>query len=436
MADESNVTGDPSSGYFRDPRARGLKTGRISPRVPRRLPARDRINIARGLVNPGDVDMNQGMLFHPDEVKGGTPLEEIARREGVPTLRPSSSPGFLPGLTGSAKGDVTASEQKIRALQSFQGALAIPNNTIAGSVAHAEGHMTGVAPAEGTSWYADKAADAIQAATRVASERESAVSGVPSHLSAPQMRRSVALFSAQRPWDTGNKQEGSYRISNVENTVNLPAHLAAGGSAKEYKVPAVQEGFPVAGQFAMPQTGDVQEKAASVISGETHPGDPHTSPYDKIATFDSALHFGMTENQALRRHLGNAMVVDTHQARVTGLPDYKVVSNRVGGYDVAAMVNRRAALRAGVKALNRGETPALPIEAQETSWAAVRPSPSVGQMGLFDEDTQGNLTEKNWGKQEKWDQRIRTQMTEGIPEKKAPAKKKSAPKKAAAKKKK
>lgn len=425
MVKPPEIVGDPSSGYYRDPRARGLKSGRISPRVPIRLPARDRIDLARGLVDVGDVYVRQGMLFHPDEIQE-TPISEIAMREGVPTLRPSSMPGFLSGLTGSEGGRTTPTEQKINALTKYKEALAIPDKTIAGAVAHAQSYMTGVAPAAGESWYADKAADAIPAAARRAGEQASE-GGIPAHISGSQMRGAVAQFSAQKPWDQGNAQEGTYRITNVDNPVGLPAHMARGLSPRTYRVGAVSEGFPVAGETVMPQTGDVMEKAGAILSGDVHPGTPHTSQYDKIATFDSALHFGLTQSRPLKRHLSNAMVVDTHQARVGGLPNYDVVSNIKGGYDVAAMVSRRAGLRAGIQALNAGLTPSLPIENQETSWSNIRGGSPLGQMSLFDEKG-GSLVPKNWDKQDKWIERTNRQMVEGRP----PAK--SSPKKAAPKK--
>jgi len=428
------VLGTPETGYYRDPRARGLKSGRISPRVPKRLPARDRIDMARGLVNPGDVDMNQGSLYHPDEI-AVTPLSDLAKRDQVPMLRASSMPGFLPGVEGSETGRVSSTQRKIKALKSFSENLVTPEKTIASSVAHAESFMPGVAPEPGSSWYEDKAADAIVDATSRAAHKVKEATGEPSHLSSPQMRRSVAYFSAQRPWDVGIPSEGTYRISNVENVVDLPAHVARGEDPRTYTVPAVRGGFPVAGKRAMPQTGDVQEKSAEVIKGNVNPSDPHSSEADKIATFDSGLSLGMTRSQPLRRHLHQAMVIDTHQARVAGLPDYDVVANREGGYDVAAMVNRRAALRSGVKQLNAGFTPATPIEGQEGSWKKIREQGGqpLGMMSLLTEDPKtGQLVPNDFDKVSKWNDKVTEQVTSGIPE---PRKKTSKGRKSSAKKK-
>lgn len=412
MANTPNVVGDPSSGYYRDPRARGLKSGRISPRVPIRLPVRDQIDLVRGLVAPGDVDMNQGTLFHPDEIPTKS-IKDMAWEEGVPTLRPSSMPGFLSGLTGSEGGLKTSTEQKINALTKYKEALVIPDKTIAGGVAHARSHMTGVPPAEGEGWYEHKAAAVIPVAARRAGEQASE-GGIPAHISGSQMRGAIAQFSAQKPWDQGNVQEGTYRITNVDSPVGLAAHMAKGLSPRTYRVSAVEEGFPVAGETVMPQTGDVMEKAGDILSGDVHPGTPHTSSADKVATFDPALHFGLTQNRALKRHLANATTVDTHQSRVVGLPNYDLVSNIKGGYDVTAMVSRRAGLRAGLQALNAGLTPALPIENQETSWLNVRPKAPLGHMALFDEK-KGTLVPKNWGKQDKWVERTNRRMVEGRP---------------------
>lgn len=424
MADfEEQITGSPETGYFRDPRARGLRSGRLSPRVPIRPPVRDRVAVRRGLVNPGDVDMNQGMLFHPSEIEQ-VPMEDISKREGIPLLRKSSSAGFLPGVEGSEGGKKTAADRKVRAIREFSEGLAIPNKTIAGSVAHAKSFMTGEKPEN--PWYEKGAAGAIETGTMQAAAEEQRQTGIPSHLTSAQFRRGVALFSAQRPWDTGNKQEGSYRVSNVENVIGLPAHVAQDKDPKEYTVPAVRGGFPVAGQRAKPQTGIVQEKAAEVLRGNVDPSSPHTSEGDKIPTFDTGLGMGMTRSQPMRRHISDAMVIDTHQARVSGLPDYDVVANKVGGYDVAALVNRRASLKAANEAMKLGLEPATPIESQEGSWQKIRasgPEP-LGMMSLFQEDKKtGNLVPTDFEKVKKWSQGVTEQTTKGLPKKKKATKK-------------
>ena len=413
---ESVVTGSPSDGYYRDQRARGLKSGRLSPRIPIRLPARDQIHLARGLSSYGDVHMAQGMLFHPDDpsVQPMRTDAEAAEAEGVPRLRPSSAPGFMSGLTGSPTGRVTAHEQKINAIKAFVGNSTLSDNTIRGAVQSVESHIHNGTRGE---WYDGKAADAIVSVTNSVNQGLDRLN----HINAHQMRRATAHFSAQRPWDSGHAQDGTYKVENVTNLSGLPKHLEQGGEAENYRIQATHKGFPVAGETKMPQTKDAMRKAGNALSTDGSPeatSAPHDSPADKVATFDSALGMGLVRTNAARRHLSDAMTIDTHQAAAAGQANYDVVSNVVGGYDITAMVNRRAFLREGVRSIKRGEKPMLPIEGQSHTWDDVRPTPGLAHMSLFQEKD-GKIVPNDFDKVQKWSDEADKITTEGRPSKKS-----------------
>ncbi len=359
--------GNAGPGYYQT-RGVGNKTGRISPRPQTRASARDLTFAKQGLIDQGVADPNQGQLFNANTEVGprrsdaqivsdkglSMPTEISERKE---RLQFGGARGYMPNLS---------SKQKVTALQSVQEGR-VTSGTYRGGGATAEmmeDRHAAFTKAKPTSWYSGLTSSG-ENDVRMQGDASRAIAqrADRSGVSTQSMTRAAALTSPQAAWDIGTHGSPDYRMPNLNHAeqvvqaTKVAKPYVSRNEAKEIgsQISTTDGGLPTMGAKAAGVYYDEGDK----VSKSIHVGD-HKS--QKAPNFEASLR--MSSPEVAERRIGaTSYTVDRHDAKAAGIGDgKKVLENRKGAYDVAAMSGARGAFKNRV----------LPPDYQAQTWVGQR----------------------------------------------------------------
>jgi hypothetical protein len=356
----------------------GRASGRPSPRVPHRLPAREATLVAHGLMEPGTADVNQGQLFSTAQFQ--RPVADVAREAGVAPPLASSVGGFLPDITGSPSGGRSAHRRKAEALQKFaEVRSAHPVDAgpgLGGAQARHMAHLqqlSDTAP-EGTSWYTtrDPETGHVGPGSSVTGiEQASQRTNTPM----AAMTRATAQISPRVPWSRGNPNYRGYpnleSAEGVARTVRERESRFPGRQAREATLERLGQEAP---GIALPLS---KSRAAVSVGtpGVTSTPLPTGENFAKVPNFNESLSVGQTQiPTAVRAQYAGAYTSDMWDLAAKGLPES--FHKKQGAYSVDKMLSTRTAFK------NRE----LPSKLQERTWeqhrGALDPEPLTASIDV------------------------------------------------------
>lgn len=376
MARLTNRTGgkplDMTPGYFQG-RQQGLKSGRTSPRDAIRPSRSDTVNAAHGIVSTGSIDPNQGQLFNSRQIPA-VPQAELVRRAGGAAPDPlASHKGFMPNLTPKQKvaGIKRLGAARVRTGAS-RGGPAVKESMEDRAAVHAQG--------KDRDWYASRNHEGHLGAGAAGDlvGDVAARQGV-SHARAT---RAVAVTSPRTSWDELNAGPAGHsggmsrpNINSAESVMSAVNQLGAD--------PLHTRIVEAAGSVRGKALGSMMVKAGvEYAKGEPNQPIPVSSAASaKVPNFEQSLHLD-NASKAVQEQASRSYTVDVHDTRSFGGDE--AMLKTAGGYHIAAMTGRRAALKAGE----------LAPRAQSSSWEVIRgreAPESMGSHGLFRQTRAGNI---------------------------------------------
>jgi hypothetical protein len=377
--------GNAGPGYYQT-RGVGNKTGRISPRQQTRASARDLTFAKQGLIDQGAADPHQGQLFNADTEVGprrtdrqivsdkglSMPVEISAGKE---SLEFGGARGFLPNLNN---------KQKMAALNSVQEGR-VQSGTYRGGGATAEmmeDRHAAFGRAKPAPWYSG-VNERGENDVRIQGEAAKAIGSraVRSGVSSQSMTRAAALTSPQAAWDIGTPGSPDYRMPNLSHAeqvvqaTKIAKPYVSRDEAKEIgsQISTTDGGLPTMGAKAAGVYYDEGDKVSKSIHVSDHKS-------QKAPNFEASLR--MSSPEVAERRIGaSSFTVDRHDAKAAGIGDSKVLEQRKGVYDVAAMTGTRGAFKNRV----------LPPDYQAQSWVGQRgPNQHEGEhQGMLRTGTPG-----------------------------------------------
>ena len=406
----------------------GRKTGRAAPRPGghgRTAPRHEMILAEHGLLDKGAADPNQGQLFGPSELPPKETPRESALRTGTPPPLASSRPGFMPGLYESKTKEGPATATTAQAHKRMIGAInRLPAYEMEDGVALGAGntrvetsdHRTGpgehgpnvvppVAEAlrqrmatsalhpQDAPWYASRTEatpqEQIEGAGKYTIGPGSATDMITAAsarhgINYEKMARAVAITSPRTRWTGGTPGTDDFSAPNLESAENVVRNVQ--GAMASTKVTDRSVNYAEIGHASEGKSlGEMKAKAA-VDYVESDPsraipiGDLSSQ---KVPNFNQAL-LQHHPSQAVQRQSALSYTVDTHD--VSSQNSSVDLLKTPGGYAIAHMIGRRAALK------NRE----LPTMAQSRVWMGQKgkePEP-LGEHSLF-ETTRGGKIRPN-----------------------------------------
>lgn len=337
----------------------GRASGRPSPRVPHRLPAREATLVSHGLMEYGTADVNQGHLFSTAQFQ--RPIGDVAREAGVAPPLASSRGGFLPDIGASASGNRSAHRRKAEAIQKFA-EVRSANPVDAGPGLGAQGrHMAHLqqlsdsAP-EGTSWYTKRDPETGHVGPGSSVE---GIQQASQRTNTPMaaMTRATAQISPRVPWSRGNANYRGYpnleSAEGVAGAVRERESRFPGRQAREATLERLGQEAP---GIALPMS-----KGRAAVSVGT-PGVASTplpagEGYQKVPNFNESLSVGQTQIPSrVRAQYAGAYTSDMWDLSAKNLPEN--FHKKQGAYSVDKMLSTRTAFK------NRE----LPSKLQERTW--------------------------------------------------------------------
>ena len=330
----------------------GRKSGRVAPLTPLRQPAREATLVAHGLMEPGKGDTNQGQLFSTKQFE--KPVSQVASEAGVAPPLASSAGGFLPGITASPTGAVSAHQRKVNAIQSFAETRAehpidVPHLTPAGDE-YGEGarHMAHIQKlgeaAPKSPWYTDRDPDtghvtegrAIEGVRTAAAKTDSTM---------PAMTRAVAQTSPQTPWTSGNANSPGF--PNLETATNVGRSVRE----REARNPGVKARESTLERLGRESPGvglSLSKERAAVSLGRPEtastPLPAKTEGMEKVPNFNENLSMGQEQvPTAVRAEYAGAYTSDMHDLAAKNLPE--TLHKTKGQYDMDKMLSARVAFK-------------------------------------------------------------------------------------------
>jgi hypothetical protein len=403
----------------------GRKTGRAAPRPGghgRTAPRHEMILAEHGLLDKGAADPNQGQLFGPSELPPKESPRESALRMGTPPPLASSRPGFMPGLYESKTKEGPGIATTAQAHKRMIGAIErLPAYEMEDGVAlgagntrvEASGHRTGpgehgpnvvppVAEAlrQRMATAAGHPADVPWYASRTETTPQQQIEGAGKWALGPgeatdmitnasarhgigyeKMARVVALTSPRTAWTAGMRGTSDFAAPNLESAENVVHDVQAAQHSSRVTDRSVN--YAEVGHAAEGRSlGEMKAKAA-VDYVESDPasairiGDLSSQ---KVPNFNQAL-LQHHPSQAVQRQSALSYTVDTHD--VSSQNSSVDLLKTPGGYAIAHMVGRRAALK------NRE----LPSMSQSRIWMGQKEKTAepIGKNSLFEETRSGKL---------------------------------------------
>lgn len=350
---------DMTPGYFQG-RQQGLKSGRTSPRDAIRPSRSDSVNAAHGIVSSGSVDPNQGQLFNSRQIPA-VPQAELVRRAGGAAPDPlASHKGFMPGITQKQKvaGIKRLGQTRIRT-GSSRGGPPVKEAMEDRAAVHAQG--------TDRDWYASRNhAGHLGAGAAGDLVGDVAARQGVSHAAAT---RAVAVTSPRTSWSKDNDPHGGRDFGlarpNIESAENVITAVKGLGAD-----PLHNRIVEAAGGAAGRSLGDMKIKAGvELAKGQPNQPIPVSSAASsKVPNFEQSLHLD-NPSKAVQEQASRSYTVDVHDTRSFGGDEDMLKTP--GGYHVAAMTGRRAALKAGE----------LPPRFQSRSWEVIRGQEAPDSMG-------------------------------------------------------
>lgn len=351
---------DMTPGYFQGRQA-GLKSGRTSPRDAIRPSRSDSINAAHGIVSSGSIDPHQGQLFNSRQIPSVGQGELVRRAGGAAPDPLASHKGFMPGITRNQKvaGLKRLGQARDRTGASRGTGAPVRETMEDRAVVHAQG--------QDRDWYASRTAEGHLgpgAAGNLIGD-VAARQGI-SH---GQATRAVAVTSPRTSWSKDNDPHGGRDFGmnrpNIQSAENVVSAVKGLG-----KDPLHERIQAAAGAAAGRSLGDMKIKAGMEFAkGEPHQPIPVSSAASaKVPNFEQSLHLD-SPSRAVQEQASRSYTVDVHDTRAMGGDEDMLKTP--GGYAVAAMTGRRAALKAGE----------LPPRFQSRSWEVIRSREAPESMG-------------------------------------------------------
>ena len=403
----------------------GRKTGRAAPRPGghgRTLPRHEAVLAEHGLMAKGAADPNQGQLFAPHELPAVESQRESAARTGTPPPLASSRPGFMPGLyERESKGqNVTATTKEahrsmvsgINRLSQYELDNGVPigkGNTRVEAATHGlelgqQGPTVLPPVAEAlrqrqatrslqrgdSPWYASRRETSHQEQVMGAGKWEinpGQATEMITNAAARQgigyekMSRAVAITSPRTRWTEGTPGTTDFAAPNLESAENVVSGVQAAQSSSritDRSVNYTEVGYAAEGR----SLGEAKAKAATDF-GTSDPSRPipiGELQSQKVPNFNQSLLLAHP-SQSVRRQAAASYTVDTHDVVSQG--SHVDLLKTPGGYAIAHMIGRRAALK------NRE----LPPMGQASVWTGQKSKEAepLGKHSLFEETRGGKI---------------------------------------------
>lgn len=352
---------DLTPGYYQGRQA-GLKSGRMSPRDALRPSRSDSIDAAHGIVSSGSIDPHQGQLFNTKQIPSVPHADIVRRAGGAPADPLANHKGFMPGLqTHKQKiaGIKRIGESRARTGADRGTGSPIRESMEDRAAVHAQGRDR--------DWYASRAAEGHLgpgAAGNLVAD-VAARQGV-SHARAT---RAVAVTSPRTSWSKDNDPHGGRDFGmsrpNIESAENVISTVKGLGPD-----PLHSRIVEAAGGAEGRSLGGMKAKAGvEFAKGEPRRTIPVADPAaSKVPNFEQSLHLD-NPSKVVQAQAARSYTVDVHDTRAMGGDE--AMLKTAGGYHAAAMLGRRAALKAGE----------LAPRFQSRSWEVIRSQEAPESMG-------------------------------------------------------